>query len=179
MRNSSASSSSDFPLLSSFMQRTIMTRNSSKSTVPLPVNVSHDVINISGLQLQFKSEVIKTTSVIYTKQDDVAFGQTNKSQLQTNKSLLSLCCECFIKLWLNLKNSNMCDVFIPSSSTSSIISCNSSGVGFCPSILITFPSSLVLMQPSSASWMKMSKAALNSEMDTTTSDVWQRRVCRC
>lgn len=51
---------------------------------------------------------------------------------------------------------------LPSSSTSSIISCSSSGVGFWPSILITFPSSLVLMQPSSASCTKMSKAALNS-----------------
>lgn len=50
----------------------------------------------------------------------------------------------------------------PSSSTSSIISCSSSGVGFCPSILITLPSSLVLMQPSSAPSTKMSKAALNS-----------------
>lgn len=50
----------------------------------------------------------------------------------------------------------------PSSSTSSIISCSSSGVGFCPSIRITFPSSLVLMQPSSAPSTKMSKAALNS-----------------
>ncbi len=38
MRNSSASSSSDFPLLSSFMHLTIMTRNSSKSTVPLPAH---------------------------------------------------------------------------------------------------------------------------------------------
>lgn len=36
MRKSSANSSSDFPLLSSFMQRTIITKNSSKSTVPLP-----------------------------------------------------------------------------------------------------------------------------------------------
>ena len=36
MRKRSESSSSDFPLLSSFMQRTIMTKNSSKSTVPLP-----------------------------------------------------------------------------------------------------------------------------------------------
>ncbi|TRY98596.1 hypothetical protein DNTS_005282 [Danionella cerebrum] len=51
---------------------------------------------------------------------------------------------------------------LPSSSTSSIISWSSSGVGFCPSILITFPSSLVLMQPSSASWTKMSNAARNS-----------------
>ncbi|KAA8590858.1 hypothetical protein FQN60_001801 [Etheostoma spectabile] len=51
---------------------------------------------------------------------------------------------------------------LPSSSTSSIISCSSSGVGFWPNILITFPSSLVLMQPSSASCTKMSKAALNS-----------------
>lgn len=36
MRKRSESSSSDFPLLSSFMHRTIMTKNSSKSTVPLP-----------------------------------------------------------------------------------------------------------------------------------------------
>lgn len=53
----------------------------------------------------------------------------------------------------------------PSSSTSSIISCSSSGVGFWPSILITLPSSLVLMQPSSAPSTKMSKAALNSVSD--------------
>lgn len=39
IRNSSASSSSDFPLLSSFMHLTIMTRNSSKSTVPLPAQI--------------------------------------------------------------------------------------------------------------------------------------------
>lgn len=39
MRKSSASSSSDFPLLSSFMHLTIMTRNSSKSTVPLPAHM--------------------------------------------------------------------------------------------------------------------------------------------
>lgn len=54
---------------------------------------------------------------------------------------------------------------LPSSSTSSIISCSSSGVGFWPSILITLPSSLVLMQPSSAPSTKMSKAALNSVSD--------------
>lgn len=55
---------------------------------------------------------------------------------------------------------------LPSSSTSSIISCSSSGVGFWPSILITLPSSLVLMQPSSAPSTKMSKAALNSVCPT-------------
>lgn len=60
--------------------------------------------------------------------------------------------------WESGRNPN----FSPSSSTSSIISCSSSGVGFCPSILITFPSSLVLMHPSSAPSTKMSKAALNS-----------------
>lgn len=41
MRKTSANSSSDFPLLSSFIQRTIMTKNSSKSTVPLPANTVH------------------------------------------------------------------------------------------------------------------------------------------
>lgn len=60
--------------------------------------------------------------------------------------------------WKSRRNPNLS----PSSSTSSIISCSSSGVGFCPSIRITFPSSLVLMQPSSAPSTKMSKAALNS-----------------
>lgn len=60
--------------------------------------------------------------------------------------------------WESGRNPNLS----PSSSTSSIISCSSSGVGFCPSILITFPSSLVLMHPSSAPSTKMSKAALNS-----------------
>lgn len=60
--------------------------------------------------------------------------------------------------WQSGRNPNLS----PSSSTSSIISCSSSGVGFCPSIRITFPSSLVLMQPSSAPSTKMSKAALNS-----------------
>lgn len=54
MRNSSANSSSDFPLLSSFMQRTIITRNSSKSTVPLPVNAHHfrNIVKFLGMNLQ-------------------------------------------------------------------------------------------------------------------------------
>lgn len=49
IRKSSASSSSDFPLLSSFMQRTIMTKNSSKSTVPLPVNANQHLRHRSAL----------------------------------------------------------------------------------------------------------------------------------
>lgn len=46
IRNSSASSSSDFPLLSSFMHLTIMTKNSSKSTVPLPAHTQCHIIKV-------------------------------------------------------------------------------------------------------------------------------------
>lgn len=157
MRNSSANSSSDFPLLSSFMQRTIITKNSSKSTVPLPVNIHHkDSRNLYHVCSYFTS---KNSPYINT---GVALSHLISCH-KTNMHLMSALQWCD---WLN-------DADIPSSSTSSIISCNSSGVGFCPSILITFPNSLVLMQPSSASWMKMSNAALNSEKDTTAVTVWQ------
>ena len=51
--------------------------------------------------------------------------------------------------------------FIPSASTSLIISCNSASVGFCPSDLMTVPSSLVVIVPSPSLSNRL-KASLNS-----------------
>ena len=58
IRNNSANSSSDFPLLSSFMQRTIITRNSSKSTVPLPTNINMTVLMTNVYKLGIESYTV-------------------------------------------------------------------------------------------------------------------------
>ena len=52
--------------------------------------------------------------------------------------------------------------YLPSASTSFIISRNSASVGFCPSDLMTVPSSLVVIVPSPSLSNRL-KASLNSE----------------
>ena len=52
--------------------------------------------------------------------------------------------------------------FLPSASTSLIMSCSSTSVGFCPSDRMTVPNSFVVMVPS-PSLSNSEKASLNSE----------------
>ena len=63
---------------------------------------------------------------------------------------------------------------LPSTSTSFIISCNSSSVGFCPRLRMTVPNSLVVIVPS-PSLSNKANASRNS-VNKTQFDVRERKL---
>ena len=87
------------------------------------------------------------------------------------KSHCTFCCSfilCLIQSCILAKEIFQVNHYIPSASTSLIISWSSASVGFCPRDLITVPSSLVVIVPS-PSLSKSENASLNSEDKAETS----------
>jgi len=65
--------------------------------------------------------------------------------------------------------------YLPSASTSLIMSCSSASVGFCPRDLMTVPNSLVVMVPS-PSLSNSEKASLNSAICSSVSwSAWEQQ----